>query len=205
MRYLRLVILVSIFGFGLNTAAFAVCCPGSCVENGYGGCWLRGTFNYCAPLSLSSCQGPPASSGGGGGGSGTGSVIVFTPPQPSPCVFLNRTKADRDKATDQCVDALSANARLFGCFFEDAAGRAEDQATGLSCPTRQAALASQCRALCATYAVSENSCTHQNDLWQSVFGDIGGFSYGSARVDLCGPPIRHGLLNRTGRGRRLTP
>ncbi len=198
MRYLRLVILVSIFGFGLNTAAFAVCCPSGCVESGYGGCWRNGSNNYCAPTS---CQG---SSGSSGGGSGTGGgIIVFYPPS-SPCVFLNQTKATRDAATDRCVDALSANARLFGCFFEDAAGRAEDQATGLSCPARQAALASQCRALCATYAESENSC-YRDAQWQSVFGNIGGFSYGSARVDLCGPPIRHGLLNRTGRGRRLTP
>jgi hypothetical protein len=202
MRYLRLVILVSIFGFGLNTAAFAVCCPGSCVENGYGGCWRIGTNNYCAPTS---CQGPSGSSGGGSGpGKGSGWVGNQVP-QPPPCVFLNRTKATRDAATDQCVDRLSASAQLFGCGLEDAAGRAEDQATGLSCPARQAALANQCRPRCATFAANENSCVHQYDTWQSVFSNIGGFSYGSARVDLCGPPIRHGLLNRTGRGRRLTP
>src|SRR5262249_15786540 len=39
MRYLGLIVLVSIFGVGLNTAAFAVCCPAGSVENGYGGCW----------------------------------------------------------------------------------------------------------------------------------------------------------------------
>ena len=65
MRYLRLVILISIFGFGLNTAALAVCCPGGCVDNGYGGCWRTGTNNYCAPTS---CSGSSGSSGGGSGG-----------------------------------------------------------------------------------------------------------------------------------------
>jgi hypothetical protein len=205
MRYLRLVILVSIFGFGLNTAAFAVCCLSGCVDNGRGGCWHIGTFNYCAPTFPSSCQGP--GTGGGSGGSSTGSPVWVDnqPSQPPPCPFLRLTKADRDAATDQCVEALSASARLIGCAFEDAAGKAEDQATGLSCPTRQAALASQCRSLCASFAVSEKSCQWRDDTWQSVFSRIGGFAYGSARVDLCGPPIRHGLLNRTGRGRRLTP
>jgi hypothetical protein len=207
MRYLRLVILVSIFGFGLNTAAFAACCTGSCVENGYGGCWLRGTFDNCATSSPSLCRGSSGSSpGGGSGGSGNSPGWVDNQPsQPPPCPFLRLTKADRDAATDQCVEALSASARLIGCAFEDAAGKAEDQATGLSCPTRQAALASQCRSLCASFAVSEKSCQWRDDTWQSVFSRIGGFAYGSARVDLCGPPIRHGLLNRTGRGRRLTP
>jgi ribosomal protein L40E len=204
MRYLRLVILVSIFGFGLNTAAFAVCCPGGCVENGYGGCWVNGTNNYCAPTS-SSCQGSSGSSSGGGSGKGGGWIGngVLQPPD---CGPANRTKATRDAATDQCVDALSASAQVFLCgFFEDAQNKLEDQKTGLSCFARQGALASQCRARCAAFAASVSNCYSQDQQWQNRFGDIGGVSYGSARVDLCGPPIRHGLLNRTGRGRRLTP
>jgi hypothetical protein len=202
MRYLRLVMLVSIFGFGLNTAAFAICCPVGCVQDSNRCVTTGPNPRTCGTVP---CSGP--TSGSSGGGSGTpGSGIAFFQSSGPPCVFLNRqTKADVDKATDQCVEALSASARLFGCGFEDAAGRAEDQATGLSCPTRQAALASQCRSLCASFAVSENSCQWRDDTWQSVFSKIGGFAYGSARVDLCGPPIRHGLLNRTGRGRRLTP
>jgi hypothetical protein len=35
MRYLRLVILLSIFGFGLNATAFAqICCLAGCVQDG---------------------------------------------------------------------------------------------------------------------------------------------------------------------------
>jgi hypothetical protein len=205
MRYLRLVILVSIFGFGLNTAVFAVCCPGGCVENGYGGCWLNGTNNYCAPTSLSSCQGSSGSSGGGSGGRGGG--VVYPPPQPPGCVYLNKNTTAVWRAIRRCVKALSASAQRFGCSLEDATGRAEDQRTGLSCPARQAALASQCEARCWTFAVHQNNCESEDDLWRGVFGGIGGFSYGFARVDLCGPRLRSGFLNRTGRfnPQRLKP
>ena len=47
------------------------------------------------------------------------------------------TKALRGAVTDACVKALTANAQFWGCGLEDAAGRAEDQKTGLSCPARQ--------------------------------------------------------------------
>lgn len=203
MQYLRLVILVSILGFGLNTTVFAqICCPAGCVQDS----------NRCVttgpnPRTCNSVPCSGSSSGSSGGGSGRGGGVIFPRPLPPACVSLNQTRATRDAATDRCVNALSANAQLWGCLFEDDAGRLEDQRTGLSCPARQAALANQCRARCATFAANENSCTFQNDLWQSVFGDIGGFSFGSARVDLCGPRLRSSFLNRVGRSRpqRLTP
>ena len=31
--------------------------------------------------------------------------------------------------------------------------------------------------------------------WQQAFGDIGGISYGFARIDRCGPPLRTSLRN----------
>ncbi|HXL09207.1 MAG TPA: hypothetical protein VN966_03210, partial [Candidatus Bathyarchaeia archaeon] len=65
---------------------------------------------------------------------------------------MNPTKAQVDEATNQCVNALTGSAQLWGCFFEDDAGRAEDKRTGLSCPDRQAALAKQCLKRCADYA-----------------------------------------------------
>ena len=201
MRYLRLVILISIFGFGLNTAALAVCCPGGCVDNGYGGCWRTGTNNYCAPTS---CSGSSGSSGGGSGG-GTPGVA---PPSIIPyCPISYQTSASRDSATTQCVATLSGNAMFWGCLFEDDAGRAEDQRTGLTCPDRQKALANQCRGRCARYVASLTYCSDTSADWQRVFGDIGGFVYGSARVDLCGPRLRSSFFNRVGRSRpqRFTP
>jgi hypothetical protein len=118
-------------------------------------------------------------------------------PQPPGCVYLNKNTTAVWRAIRRCVKALSASAQRFGCSLEDATGRAEDQRTGLSCPARQAALASQCEARCWTFAVHQNNCESEDVLWQGVFGDIGGFSYGSARVDLCGPRLRSSFLNRT--------
>jgi hypothetical protein len=189
MRYLRLVILISTFSFGFNTAAFAVCCPGGCVENGYGGCWRTGTNNYCAPTS---CQGSPGSSGGGSGGTNTYVAPQIPPPY---CPKSYPTPASLDAATNQCVATLSGNAMFWGCLFEDDAGRAEDKRTGLSCPDRQKALASQCRARCASYVASLYYCSDTSWNWQRVFGDIGGSVYGSARVDLCGPRLKTSIGN----------
>ena len=93
----------------------------------------------------------------------------------------------------KCMSELSGNAQFFGCFlFEDSAGRAEDARTGLSCPARQAKLASQCQARCSAFAANFQVCSDPNSQWQRFFGDIGGLAFGSARVDLCGPRLASG-------------
>jgi len=107
---------------------------------------------------------------------------------------MNPTKAQVDEATNQCVKALTGSAQFWGCFFEDDAGRAEDKRTGLGCPDRQAALAKQCLKRCANYASDTTHlvCTgsYPNTVWHISFGDISGDIGNSARVDLCGPPLR---------------
>jgi hypothetical protein len=195
MRYLRLVILVSIFGVGLDTAAFAVCCPGGCVENGYGGCWVRGTNNSCIPTSPTSCAGSPGSSGGGSGGQ---SHVVYPPPL-SHCPQSYPEPASRGARTNECVAALSGNAQFWPCWFEDDAGRAEDYRTGLSCQDRQKALANQCRDRCARFVATKTECYSNNEWWPFFFGDIGGTAFGFAQVEFCGPrlPTRNrGFENR---------
>jgi hypothetical protein len=183
MRYLKLIILF--LAYGVKTPAFAqVCCPSGCSQDS-NRCVYNGTQNTCPRAA---CSG---SSSGSSGGSGSGQVYVVPgPPAPPPCVRLNRDKASRDAATDSCVNALTANAMFWGCLFEDDAGKAEDQKTGLSCPARQEVLASRCRSRCAGLALDANSCTDPNTEWQAFFGDISGEQVGSARVDLCsGPPL----------------
>jgi hypothetical protein len=92
------------------------------------------------------------------------------------------------------VNALTRSAQLRDCFFEDDAGRAEDKRTGPSCPDRQAALAKQRLKRCANYAYDTTHlvCTgsYPNTVWHISFGDIPGDTGNSARVDLCGPPLR---------------
>jgi hypothetical protein len=194
MKYLPIMLSFAILAFA--SPAFAqVCCPNGCVQNGYGGCWRNGTNNYCAPTSC------PGSSGSSGGGSGGGQTYVVYP-RPLPyCPVTYPTQASRDEATNRCVDTLSGNAMLWGCLFEDDAGKAEDQRTGLSCADRQKALANQCRARCSRYVASLYYCSDTSEVWQRPgnFGDIGGQVYGSARVDLCGPRLKtsRGNLIRT--------
>ena len=87
-------------------------------------------------------------------------------------------------------------------LFEDDAGRAEDERTGLTCAARQAALASQCRSRCAVFAFASNRpwCFDDpNRLWHNSFGDISGDVVGSARIEGCGPPLRDGFFRRVGR------
>jgi hypothetical protein len=186
MRYFGLMLLVSVCG--LSTPALAqTCCPAGCV-NQYpgGGCVTIGANpRSCNPVS---CRTGTSGSTGGGGGGGSGGGQFPAEPHPQ-CYTSYPTQAARDAATGQCVSALSANAQFFGCWLEDDHGRAEDQRTGLSCPAREAALANQCRAFCSTYVANLTSCSDPNSVWQQVFGNIGGFSYGSARVDLCGPRL----------------
>jgi len=179
----------------VSSAYAAPCCPAGCVQDS-NQCVRAGTNQSCGPLLT--CGG---SSGGGssGGGGGTQTGVVFPRPAPPPCFPVNSTPAARNAATDQCGSSLSANAQLLGCFFEDNAGRAEDARTGLSCPAREAALANQCRGRCAVFASSLFTCSDPNAVWQTAFGSIGGIFVGSARVDLCGPPLRDGFFTRAGR------
>jgi hypothetical protein len=187
MRYLRLVILISIFGFGLNTTVFAqVCCPAGSVQDG----------RRCVNTTTQRTSGtvpcrpgrPPGSSGGV-----PGAPLVSSAGLGGDCEFANRTPETRAAATNQCVAALAANANLFRCLFESNADRDEDVRTGLSCKDRQAALANQCRARCASFAASESSCRVRDTIWQENFGDVDGNVYGFARIELCGPPLRRAV------------
>jgi hypothetical protein len=69
-------------------------------------------------------------------------------------------------------------------------------------------LANQCRKRCAAFARLMDTCHSPDQIWQAAFGDISGMFYGSARVDLCGPPIPAGLgyIKRPkGPFKRVTP
>jgi hypothetical protein len=185
MKYLRLILLVVMFAF--TTPVFAqVCCPGGCSPDA-NRCVFNGTTRTCNSIPCSPPPPPPP----GGGGSGD---IRVTPPW-VPCTIAFATQSERDIATNACIAQLTATAQFWGCTFEDDAGRAEDQRTGLSCQARQAALAQQCRARCALFARSMVTCRGLNDVWPQAFGDIGGDRYGSARIDLCGPPLRTSVGN----------
>ena len=182
MRYLRLMILAAIFGL-FNTTGFAqVCCPAGCVQDS----------NRCVTTGPNprTCNSVPCAGGSpGSGGGGSGQTYVVYPTGPF-CSLWYQTQAARDAATDQCVAQLRGSAQFWGCLFEDDAGRAEDRRTGLSCVERQAALANQCRARCARYAASMSTCVLKDEVWQRHFGDIGGVTFGSARIELCGPRLR---------------
>src|SRR5439155_3813295 len=132
MRYLKLIILF--LACTVITPAFAdVCCPSGCVPTyAYNStaCVYAGTQNFCGYGST--CGG--GSGGQSGGSSGRGGGGVYLPPPAQQCFALNPTKATVDAATNKCVNDLTGNAMFWGCAFEDDAGRAEDQRTGLSCP-----------------------------------------------------------------------
>ena len=187
MRYLQLMILVSSCIF-FGTPVFAdLCCPSGCVPSGYGnGCWHIGTNNSCGAGSI--CGG--ASSGSGGGG-GTGGGGVF--PQRAPCSVWYQTQQNRDDATNQCVTVLTTNAQFWGCLFEDNAGRAEDK-DWFSCAGRRP-LAKQCRARCAALPNLSNLQRARMAVANNV-RRYGGSTYGSARVDLCGPRLKTSFFNR---------
>ena len=202
MRHLRAA--VFFLAAALSAPASAdPCCPSGCVQDA-NRCVIAGTNQSCGPLL--SCGGGGARSPGGSGG-GTQTGVVFQRPLPPACFLVNPTPAAQTVASGQCVNSLSANAQLIGCFFEDDAGRAEDARTGLSCPARQSALANQCRNRCLLFVSSLSTCSDPNSVWQRFFGDISGNMVGSARVDLCGPPLRDSFFKRAGRLRpqRVTP
>src|SRR5258705_11329795 len=155
MGYLKLVILV--LAYALITPAFAqTCCPAGCAPEAdrcvtTGPLWTRCTPIACADGSRK----PSGDSAAGPTGEHRKSAVLARPLRtartsvspgriPPECPLTNPTKAQVDEATNQCVKALTGSAQLWGCFFKDDAGRAEDKRTGLSCPDRQAALAKQC-------------------------------------------------------------
>jgi hypothetical protein len=169
-------------------AVAQTCCPGGCVANGYGtGCWQNGTTNSCTPVA---CQSTPSPSGPPAG-KGTPGVA---PPTGSGCpAYLTDASIAAEAAA--CVSNLTASATLVGCYFEDDAGRHEDLRVGMTCPSRQAALAARCRAKCAQFAQDyhNNLCdarTVKDEFWKAAFGSIGGTTYGSANVQACGPPLK---------------
>jgi hypothetical protein len=124
----------------------------------------------------------------------------WTPTPPTgdqTCPSWFPTPASQIAGVDKCVQDLTANAMFLGCFFEDDAGRAADKYTALTCPGRQAALAAQCRSRCERYVSASYICRNRDQTWHDYFGDIGGNTVGSARVDLCGPPLKAkiGIVN----------
>lgn len=188
MRKFKLILLASATAvIGLITPAFAeMCCPMNyhldfnplqCVANG-----VPQTTVASFPCPAQ----PPPPSAGPTGWPTKGEGGNFRPP----CSNVNLPKASLDRVTDQCLSDLAASAQVFGCLFDD---KAEDQKTRLSCPGRQQVLASQCRNRCVAFARSLDTCHGPDQIWQAAFGDISGAFYGSARVDLCGPPLRAGL------------
>ena len=203
MRYLKLLILV--LAYALISPAFAqTCCPAGCAPDANrcvttGPLWTR-----CTPIACAGDSRRPSGESAGPTREHRTAVLArplrtartyVAPGQiPPQCPLMDPTKAQVDEATNQCVNALTGSAQFRGCFFEDDAGRAEDKRTGLSCPDRQAALAKQCLKRCANYASDTTHlvCTgsYPNTVWHISFGDISGDTGDSARVDLCGPPLR---------------
>ena len=196
MRYLKLAILVLAYAL-ISSPAFAqTCCPAGCAPEANrcvttGPLWTR-----CIPIACAEDSQRPSAGSSDPTREHRKSAVLARPLRTAPpdCPLMNPTKAQVDEATNQCMNGLTRTAQLRDCFFEDDAGRAEDKRTGLSCPDRQAALAKQCLKRCANYASDTTHlvCTgsYPNTVWHISFGDISGDIGNSARVDLCGPPLR---------------
>jgi hypothetical protein len=210
MGYLKLAILV--LAYALISPAFAqTCCPAGCAQEGDRCVTTGPPWTRCIPIACAGGSGRPSAGSSDRTGEHRKSAVLarplrtartyVVPPQlPPQCPLMNPTKAEVDEAADQCVNALTERAQLRGCFFEDDAGRAEDKRTGLSCPDRQAALAKQCLKRCAVYAsdTTHLGCagSYPNTVWHMSFGDISDDTDRSARVDLCGPPLRASISSR---------
>ena len=182
MRYL-LLLLVSVFA--LNTPAAAqTCCPAGCVAD-VSRCVYTGTNRTCRSIPCAGGGFVSPSPGRPGRG-----IPMPSPPAPQ-CQKTYNGRAQLDYYTDQCVADLTTHAQFWGCLFEDDASRAENLRTGLSCFQRQAALAQQCRARCATYVDSLYNCDNRTARWQEAFGEeVGGVTYGIASVGRCGPRLK---------------
>jgi hypothetical protein len=201
---LKLEVLVLAYAVMSPTLA-QTCCPAGCAPEAdrcvtTGPPWTKCTPIACAggsrmPSAGSSPEQPSEhrKSAAAAGPLRTARAYVTPRQIPSECPLMNPTKAQIDEATNECVKELTDTAQVWGCLFEDDAGRAEDKRTGLSCHDRQAALAKQCRKRCANYAsdTSHLVCTgsYPNTVWHISFGDVSGDTRGSAHVDLCGPPL----------------
>ena len=176
----------------MGPAVAQICCPSGCVQNNNGCVTTGPNPRTCNIVPCTGGAGGPPVGGTTGGGGGQ---FPPEPPIGGQCASTTPTSAQLSAATSKCMTALKSNAELVGCLFEDDAGKAEDQRTGLTCPQRQAAMAAQCQSRCSTFA-QETAATwcvnpgYIDDAWKRVFGDIGGEKVGSARVKDCGPPIK---------------
>jgi len=187
-----LVIISSLFA---SQALAQVCCPKDCVQDG----------NRCVttgpqPRACQSVACPPGTprQTGPGGGDGPIQGPSANYPMGQSCFSITPTAATVNAALGNCVKALTANAQLAACLFEDNAGRQEDKRTGRSCPERQAAMAQQCRPQCTTFANAVTKYTCQSEelnvqqrdaAWRNAFGNLAGPSFGSANIAQCGPPL----------------
>jgi hypothetical protein len=205
MLYLKVPILV--LAYALISPVFAqTCCPAGCAPDA-NRCVTKGPlWSRCIPIACAADSQRPSDESAGPIRKHQAAVptrqaarTYVAPPQiPPQCPLTNPTKAQIDEATTQCVNALTRNAQLRDCFFEDDAGRAEDKRTGLSCPDRQAALAKQCLKRCAGYASDTRHLvcagSYPNTVWRVSFGDISDDAF--ARVNLCGPPLSADVPSR---------
>jgi hypothetical protein len=190
MSYLKLVILI--LASAVITPAFAeTCCPSGYVPDF--------APNRCVAIGMPQRTAAPVACVGsnqGSSGGGSGGQVYVSPVQNAPgpqCGRSNTTQQWRDEATNRCLSALTGSAQFVNCLFEDDAGRLEDKRTALSCVDRQAALARQCRSICADWALNSNTCNDADTNWRNSFGNISGEHFGSAHVELCGPKLRNGL------------
>jgi hypothetical protein len=205
MRYLKLAILVLACALMSSPAVAQTCCPADCAPEA-DRCVTKGPlWTRCIPIACAEGSRTPSAWASGPTAEHRKSAVPARPLRttrtyvaprqiPTHCPLINPTKAQVDEATNQCVNALTRSSQLRECVFEHTAGRAEDKRTVLSCPDRQAALARQCLKRCANYASDTTHlvCTgsYPNTVWHISFGDIPGDTGNSARVDLCGPPLR---------------
>ena len=203
MRYLKSAILILAYALIPSPAFVQTCCPAGCVPEANRCVTTGPQWTRCIPIACA--EGSRGSAGSSSPGEHRKRAVLARPVRtartyvaprqiPSHCPLMNPTRAQVDEATNQCVNALTRSAQLRDCFFEDDAGRGEDKRTGLSCPDRQAALAKQCLKRCANYASDATHlvCTgsYPNTVWHISFGDILDDTGNSARVDLCGPPLK---------------
>jgi hypothetical protein len=205
MRNLKCAMLFLAYAL-ISSPVFAqTCCPEGCRSEANrcvatGPLWTR-----CVPIACAESSQRSSAGSSGRTRDHRKSAMLARPPStartyvvprqiPPHCQLMTPTKAQVDEATHQCVAALARSAQLQECLFEDDVGRAENKRTGLNCPERQAALAKQCLKRCANYAsdTTHLMCTgsYPKTVWDISFGDISAEAGNSARVDLCGPPLR---------------
>ena len=176
--------------------AFAqVCCPPDCIQDGNRCVRTGAQPTTCQPIACtdSTPRRPPA---GGTDGPVQGPPANY--PSGGQCFTVTPTAAAVHAVLSNCIKALTANAQLAACAFEDDASRQEDKRTGRSCPERQAAMAQQCRPQCTTFAnaITKRACqpedlqvAERDAAWRNAFGSLAGPSFGSANIAQCGPPL----------------